>query len=540
MKTAFLFPGQGAQYIGMGRELYEHFDIVRNIFDQADQILNEDFVDLIFHGTEEDIQKTENTQPGILMVSTAISGLLRSKGIVPAMTAGLSLGEYSALVAAGAISYEDALPLVRKRGQLMNDAVPAGKGAMAAVIALDADKLTACCRQAAAFGTVGIANYNCPGQLVLTGEAAAVQKASELAKEAGAKKVVPLKVSGPDCNKGSGHSGHNQCGSIACFLRRRCETVADSAGQSSGPLGRLHTIHAFLWDGYLPGVGPREDPDRVYETNRPVFCRLPYRGYGNTGAGTGRIGGERMNLTGKVALVTGASRGIGKACAIHLADLGARVVVNYAHNRAKAEQVVAEIREKGGEATAILADVSNQKDVEAMVKKAVETYGSLDILVNNAGINRDMLLLRMKEEDWDSVINTNLKGVFLVTKAAARYMMKQRQGRIINISSVIGIAGNAGQANYAASKAGVIGFSKSIARELASRNILVNMIAPGFIDTDMTEELNDQAKEIILSKIPLKRSGKPEDVAYLAGFLASGESSYLTGQVIHVDGGMIM
>ena len=247
-----------------------------------------------------------------------------------------------------------------------------------------------------------------------------------------------------------------------------------------------------------------------------------------------------MNQTGKVALVTGASRGIGKACAIHLADLGARVVVNYAHNRAKAEQVVAEIREKGGEATAILADVSNQKDVEAMVKKAVETYGSLDILVNNAGINRDMLLLRMKEEDWDSVINTNLKGVFLVTKAAARYMMKQRQGRIINISSVIGITGNAGQANYAASKAGVIGFSKSIARELAARNILVNMIAPGFIDTDMTEELNDQAKEIILSKIPLKRSGKPEDVAYLAGFLASGESSYLTGQVIHVDGGMIM
>ncbi len=197
MKTAFLFPGQGAQYIGMGRELYEHSDIVRNRFDQADQILNEDFVDLIFHGSEEDIRKTENTQPGILMVSTAISELLRSRGIVPAMTAGLSLGEYSALVAAGAISYEDALPLVRKRGQLMNGAVPSGKGAMAAVIALDADKLTACCKQAAAFGTVGIANYNCPGQLVLTGGAAAVQKASELAQEAGAKKIVPLQVSGP-------------------------------------------------------------------------------------------------------------------------------------------------------------------------------------------------------------------------------------------------------------------------------------------------------------------------------------------------------
>ncbi len=247
-----------------------------------------------------------------------------------------------------------------------------------------------------------------------------------------------------------------------------------------------------------------------------------------------------MNLTGKVALVTGASRGIGKACAIHLADLGARVVVNYAHNPAKAEQVVARIQEKGGEATAIPADVSSQEDVEAMIKKTVDIYGSLDILVNNAGINRDRLLLRMKEEDWDSAINTNLKGVFLVTKAAARYMMKQREGRIINISSVIGIAGNAGQANYAASKAGVIGFSRSVARELASRNILVNVIAPGFIDTDMTEALNDQAKEGILSRIPLKRYGKPEDVAYLAGFLASEESSYLTGQVIHVDGGMIM
>ena len=247
-----------------------------------------------------------------------------------------------------------------------------------------------------------------------------------------------------------------------------------------------------------------------------------------------------MNLTVKVALVTGASRGIGKACAIHLADLGARVVVNYAHNPAKAEQVVARIQEKGGEATAIPADVSSQEDVEAMIKKTVDIYGSLDILVNNAGINRDRLLLRMKEEDWDSAINTNLKGVFLVTKAAARYMMKQREGRIINISSVIGIAGNAGQANYAASKAGVIGFSRSVARELASRNILVNVIAPGFIDTDMTEALNDQAKEGILSRIPLKRYGKPEDVAYLAGFLASEESSYLTGQVIHVDGGMIM
>ena len=197
MKVAFLFPGQGAQYIGMGKELYDHFRLVRQVFDKADAVLNENFVNLIFNGTEEDIRKTENTQPGILMVSTAISELLMSKGIVPVMTAGLSLGEYSALVAAGAMSYEDALPLVRKRGQFMNQAVPAGKGTMAAVLGLAAEQLIVCCERAAAYGTVGIANYNCPGQLVLSGEVPAVEKASELAKEAGAKRVVPLPVSGP-------------------------------------------------------------------------------------------------------------------------------------------------------------------------------------------------------------------------------------------------------------------------------------------------------------------------------------------------------
>ena len=247
-----------------------------------------------------------------------------------------------------------------------------------------------------------------------------------------------------------------------------------------------------------------------------------------------------MNLTGKVALVTGASRGIGRACAVYLAELGAKVAVNYAQSSGLAEQVADRIRETGGEAAAIRADVSRREEAEALVEETVNTFGSLDILVNNAGITRDNLLIRMKEEDWDRVIDTNLKSVFLVTKAASRHMIRQRQGRIINISSVIGIAGNAGQSNYAASKAGMIGFSKSIAKELAPRNILVNMVAPGFIDTDMTEGLNDRAKDSILARIPLKRYGKPENVAYLVGFLASEESSYITGQVIHVDGGMIM
>ena len=197
MRIAFIFPGQGAQYIGMGKELYDNFNIVKNIFDKTDEILKEGFVNLVFNGSDEDIKKTENTQPAILMVSTAISQLLLSEGITPAMTAGLSLGEYSALVTANSISYEDALPLVRKRGQLMSEAIPAGKGAMAAVLALDEDKLLLCCDKASEYGTVTIANYNCPGQLVLSGDSSAVAKASELAKEAGAKRVVPLPVSGP-------------------------------------------------------------------------------------------------------------------------------------------------------------------------------------------------------------------------------------------------------------------------------------------------------------------------------------------------------
>ena len=247
-----------------------------------------------------------------------------------------------------------------------------------------------------------------------------------------------------------------------------------------------------------------------------------------------------MNLAGKFALVTGASRGIGKACALKLAELGADVAVNYSSSKEKAEEVVSQIRKMGRQAVAIKADISIREEAETLVEETIKILGGLDILVNNAGVARDSLLIRMKEEDWAKVIDTNLSSVFYTTKSASKYMMKKRQGRIINISSVVGVSGNAGQANYAASKAGVIGFSKSAAKELAPRNILVNVIAPGFIETDMTDALTEQQKEGILSVVPLKQYGKPEDVANVAAFLASEESRYLTGQVIHVDGGMNM
>ena len=247
-----------------------------------------------------------------------------------------------------------------------------------------------------------------------------------------------------------------------------------------------------------------------------------------------------MLLDGKVALVTGASRGIGRAIALRLASEGAKVAINYAGNTAKAEAVKAEIEQNGGEAILVQADVSDSASVDAMVAKVIEAFGQIDILVNNAGITRDGLMMRMKDEDFDAVINTNLKGVFYCTKVVSKLMMKKRSGRIINMASVVGLMGNAGQTNYAAAKAGVIGFSKSAAKELAARGITVNMVAPGFIATDMTAAMTDKAKEMTLTGIPLKRMGEPEDVANAVLFLASDNASYITGQTINVDGGMVM
>jgi 3-oxoacyl-[acyl-carrier protein] reductase len=247
-----------------------------------------------------------------------------------------------------------------------------------------------------------------------------------------------------------------------------------------------------------------------------------------------------MMLEGKIALVTGASRGIGRAVALELARQGANVAVNYAGSEAKANEVVDMIRSLGREAFAVQADVARAEDVERMVKTVLDQFGRLDILVNNAGITRDNLLMRMKEEEWDAVINTNLKGVFLCTKAVTRPMMKQRYGRIINVASVVGVIGNPGQANYVAAKAGVIGLTKTAARELASRNITVNAIAPGFITTDMTEALSAELKEEMLKQIPLARFGEPDDVARVVAFLASDAAGYMTGQTLHVDGGMVM
>ena len=242
----------------------------------------------------------------------------------------------------------------------------------------------------------------------------------------------------------------------------------------------------------------------------------------------------------KVAVVTGASRGIGKAIAEKLASLGAMVIVNYNGSRERAEEVKSEIEAAQGKAEICQCDVSDYEACETFIQNVIKEYGHLDILVNNAGITRDGLLMKMSEEDFDQVINTNLKGAFNTIRFASRQMFKQRSGRIINLSSVVGVAGNAGQANYAASKAGVIGLTKTMARELASRGITCNAIAPGFVDTEMTEVLSDSVKEVACKQIPLGRFGQAKDIAQMAAFLADETGDYITGQVISVDGGMNM
>jgi 3-oxoacyl-[acyl-carrier protein] reductase len=252
------------------------------------------------------------------------------------------------------------------------------------------------------------------------------------------------------------------------------------------------------------------------------------------------IGRKKMKLKDKIALVTGASSGIGREIAIQFAKEGATVLVNYSGSPDSAAKVVEDIKELGGTAEAIKCDVSNFAEVENTIENIVAKYKRVDILINNSGITRDNLVMKMEFEDFKRVIDVNLMGTFNTIKCLSRYMLKQRSGKIVNMASVIGVTGNAGQANYAASKGGVIALTKSVAKEFATRNINCNAIAPGFIETKMTDVLNEKTKEEILTKIPMKKIGKPEDIAKVALFLASNDSDYITGQVINVDGGMVM
>lgn len=393
---------------------------------------------------------------------------------------------------------------------------------------------------------------------MISGTAQGVADAASLAKENGAK-VIPLQVSGP-FHSSLMEPAAQKMKEVLDKIEIRNAEVPVIANVSAKPVEEASVIKENLvkqiyspvrWeetvnelmalgvDTFIE-IGPGKVLSGLVKKVNRRATTIAISDEASMNAAIEKLKGSNSMLNGKTALVTGASRGIGRAIALELAKNGAKVAVNYAGSEAKAKEVVEEIIAMGQEAIAVQANVADSESVTGMVKRVIEEFGSLDILVNNAGITKDNLLMRMKEEEWDSVLNTNLKGVFLCTKAVTRQMMKQRKGRIINISSIVGVSGNPGQANYVAAKAGVIGLTKTTAKELASRNITVNAIAPGFIDTEMTEVLEENVKGEMLKAIPLARFGSTDDIASLVTFLAGDSSSYITGQTINVDGGMVM
>ena len=487
--------------------------------------------------------------------------LARARTCSPLTLAGLSLGEYSALEAAGVFTAKQAIELAAYRGKAMADAAKGIDCGMTAVLGLDRTALSACCEQASALGCVQICNYNCPGQLVIGGEKAAVDKAAELAKAAGARRCLPLKVSGPFHTRLMAPAGDALAERFKTerFREMQVPVLFNCLGREKADADTIPALlvqpgaEQCLHGGHPPPPGrtgcgphsgsrPRQCPVRLCEKDP---ARRAVRFGGDTGAAgrrAGRMEGRSMSeeTVTRAAVVTGGSRGIGRAVCVALAKQGCNVVVNYCHGAEPAEQTAALCRAEGVDAVAVQADVSTAEGCKTLFDAAVNAFGRVDVLVNNAGITRDGLLLRMSEADFDAVLNANLKGAFLCCKEAARRMVRQRHGRIINLSSVVALRGNAGQANYAASKAGLIGLTKSLAKELAGRNITVNAVAPGLIETDMTAALPEAVRTGMLHSIPAGRAGKPEDVANAAAFFAAEQSSYLTGQVLCVDGGMAM
>ncbi len=502
-KTAIIFPGQGAQKVGMAQDLFNNNDQATEILTSAAKTLDFDILETMFTDEEGKLGETENTQPALLTHSSALLAAL--KNLNPDFTMGHSLGEYSSLVAADVLSFEDAVKIVRKRGQLMAQAFPTGVGSMAAVLGLDFDKVDEICKSLSSDDKIiEPANINCPGQIVVSGHKALIDELVEKGKSLGAKRVMPLAVSGPFHSSLMKVIEEDFSSYINQFEWRdakfpvvqnvNAQGETDKEVIKSNMVKQLYSPVQFInsteWlidqgvDHFIE-IGPGKVlSGLIKKINRDVKL---------TSIQTLEDVKDGMKMT-KSALVTGASRGIGRSIALQLAEEGYNVAVNYAGSKEKAEAVVEEIKAKGVDSFAIQANVADADEVKAMIKEVVSQFGSLDVLVNNAGITRDNLLMRMKEQEWDDVIDTNLKGVFNCIQKATPQMLRQRSGAIINLSSVVGAVGNPGQANYVATKAGVIGLTKSAARELASRGITVNAVAPGFIVSDMTDALSDGLK----------------------------------------------
>jgi len=567
MKSAWLFAGQGTQTPGMGKDLAAAWPSCRALFDKANEVLGYDLAKLCFEGPASELTKTVHCQPAIFTVSAACLEAWKKAGRTepPVVAAGLSLGEWTALYAAGVISFEDGLRVLAARGRLMQEACDAEPGGMISLIGLPDEKVL---EIAQAAGTTP-ANFNAPGQIVLSGSAAAIAEAERLAKEAGAKRAIRLPVAGayhsslmaraaeglkavlegvtfqppafPVLSNVTGKPHGDPASIREAMVRQVTSSVQWTESVAAMKAMGVDRYIEFGPGAVLTGLVKRMDEKAELLNVSDVPTLVAAIGKSASAASAGTAPSAPVGrLVGKTALVTGGARGIGRAIALRLASEGADVAICDLNAEVMAP-VVEEIRASGRKAVAVVCDVSRFEDARRAVEEAVTALGGrLDILVNNAGITKDNLILRMSEADWDAVLDINLKGAFAMLKAASRPMLKAERGTVINIASVVGIMGNAGQANYAASKGGLIALTKAAAKELASRGIRVNAIAPGFIATAMTDKLPEEAKARLRELIPMKRLGQPEDVAAAVAFLASEDAAYMTGQVLPVCGGMVM
>ncbi len=559
---AFVFPGQGSQSLGMLAELGAADPLVIDTFKEASDALGYDLWAVTQEGPAEKLNQTDITQPAILTASIALWRLwLAEGGKRPDFVAGHSLGEYSALVAAGCLSLADAVKLVERRGQLMQEAVPAGQGAMAAILGLEDAVVLQACADAAQGEIVSAVNFNSPGQVVIAGSKAAVERAMELCKAAGAKRALPLPVSVPSHCELMRPAAERFAESIQAIdwqapqiplvqnvsaaVVKDLETLKrDLLEQLYKPVRWVESVQALAASGpvdlvecgpgkVLVGISKRcAEGVTTHNLNTQMPSPPRVRHWPE-------LGEACMSLQGKVALVTGASRGIGQAIALELGRQGA-VVIGTATSPAGAERIAATLKEHGVQGTGLELNVTSDESVAAVLASIQEQFGAPAILVNNAGITRDNLMMRMKNDEWHDVVDTNLNSLFRLSKGVLRGMTKARWGRIISIGSVVGAMGNAGQVNYAAAKAGLEGFSRALAREVGSRSITVNSVAPGFIDTDMTRELPEAQREALLTQIPLGRLGQAQEIANVVSFLASDGAAYVTGATIPVNGGMYM
>ncbi|VEA18722.1 malonyl CoA-ACP transacylase [Salmonella enterica subsp. enterica] len=553
---AFVFPGQGSQSVGMLAEMAANYPIVEETFAEASAALGYDLWALTQQGPAEELNKTWQTQPALLTASVALWRVWQQQGgKMPALMAGHSLGEYSALVCAGVINFADAVRLVEMRGKFMQEAVPEGTGGMSAIIGLDDASIAKACEESAEGQVVSPVNFNSPGQVVIAGHKEAVERAGAACKAAGAKRALPLPVSVPShcaLMKPAADKLAVELAKITFNVPTvpvvnnvdvKCETDAAAirdalVRQLYNPVQWTKSVEFIAAQGveHLYEVGPGKVltglTKRIVDTltasalNEPAALSAALTQYKR----------KTMSFEGKIALVTGASRGIGRAIAETLVARGAKVI-----GTATSENGAKNISDYlGANGKGLMLNVTDPASIESVLENIRAEFGEVDILVNNAGITRDNLLMRMKDDEWNDIIETNLSSVFRLSKAVMRAMMKKRCGRIITIGSVVGTMGNAGQANYAAAKAGLIGFSKSLAREVASRGITVNVVAPGFIETDMTRALSDDQRAGILAQVPAGRLGGAQEIASAVAFLASDEASYITGETLHVNGGMYM